>query len=170
MTNIYIPMEKFYSDLVVYLIKENMQFMIEKIEMPKKHCTVIMLDDKIMATGFNRYKTSQIAMEFGYEYGEYHSELDALIQVHNQICDIPRHRLTIINFRLNRFKNLGISRPCAKCLSWVNGLFGHFVYTNTFGGLTKESLITGECRDIMSGEDLRERFLPKTRQFSHVFS
>jgi hypothetical protein len=169
-TKVDIPMEKFYSDLVVYLIKENMQFMIDKIEMPKKHCTVIMVDDTILSTGFNRFKTSQIAIEFGYEYGEYHSELDAIIQVHSQIVDIPKHRLTMINFRLNRFRNLGISRPCSKCISWVNKLFGNFVYTNTFGGLTKESLITGECHDIMSSEELREKFLPKTRQHTHAFS
>jgi alpha-tubulin suppressor-like RCC1 family protein len=156
-------MENFYSNLTLELLHKHMPFMIERIEMPKKHCTAILVDGELATIGFNRYKTSQISIEFGYQFGEYHSELDALIQMHSRICGISRDRLTMVNFRINRFKQVGISRPCPKCLSWVHNIFGTIVYTNTFGGITKESLITGEHCDIISGESFQEKFLPKYR-------
>jgi hypothetical protein len=69
----------------------------------------------------------------------------------------------MVNFRINRFKQLGISRPCFKCMSWVHNLFGTIVYTNTFGGITQESLITGERCDIIDGDVFQEKFTPKHR-------
>lgn len=126
------------------------------IESAKKHCSAILLNQEVMAVGFNRYKTSQIAYEFGYLFGEYHAELDALIKVHGEIVKFQRKDLTLINFRINRFSNLGMSRPCPKCIRWASNLFGTFVYTDIDGGITIEDVETGVVRKLMSKELIRK--------------
>jgi alpha-tubulin suppressor-like RCC1 family protein len=150
-------MKNFYLELVAYLVKDNLDYMISSIEMPKKHCTAIIHDKKIMSIGFNRYKTSKIAVEFGYRYGEYHAELDALINVHSEICQISPDKLTMVNFRLNRFRQIGISRPCAKCLSWSLETFANMVYTDVDGGLTIECSRTGDKERICNAEQFQSK-------------
>lgn len=150
-------MQNFYLELVSYLIKDNLDYMVSSIEMPKKHCTAIINDKKIMSIGFNRYKTSKIAIEFGYKYGEYHAELDAVINIHSEICNIPPDRLTMVNFRVNRFRQIGISRPCSKCLSWSLENFANMVYTDIDGGLTLECCTTGSRQKICNAEQFQRK-------------
>jgi len=126
------------------------------LSVPKKHCSSILLNNEVVAVGFNRFKTSQIAYEFGYIHGEYHAELDALIQVHGDIINHDRSELTLINFRVNRFSNVGISRPCAKCMRWAHGLFGTFVYTDVDGGIVMEDTRSGKTELLIGSRELRK--------------
>lgn len=142
---------------MVYLVKENIEEMFSSIEMRAKHFSAILFDKRIIATGINRYKTSKIAEEFGYKYGEYHAELDALIKVYSEICDMPKDKLEIVNFRINRFKQIGVSRPCPKCLPWVSNTFGSMVYTDCYGSVVKESFVTGVKENVCTPEELCQR-------------
>lgn len=150
-------MKNFYLELVSYLVKDNLDYMVSSIEMPKKHCTAIICDKNIISIGFNKYKTSKIAVEFGYRYGEYHAELDAIINIHSKMCSIPIEKLTMVNFRVNRFRQIGISRPCAKCLSWSIGSFANMVYTDIEGGLTLECCKTGHREKVCDAEQFQQK-------------
>lgn len=147
------PMEKALIDISLNLMANNLSGMLG-LDVPKKHCSVILAKGEVIAVGFNRYKTSKIAYEFGYIHGEYHSELDALIQVHGELENYRKEDLALINFRLNRFKNVKISRPCAKCMRWAVDMFGTFVYTDVEGGITIENVDSGSTNQVVSNDSL----------------
>ena len=147
-------MDKKLIDISVKLMSYHAPAMLD-LEMQKKHCSAIVLKGNVIAVGFNRYKTSQIALEFGYMYGEYHAELDALIQVHGDIVNYKKEDLSLINFRLNRFSDVGISRPCKKCMRWAKNVFGTFVYTDIDGGISLEDVDSGSSQKVLSSVDLR---------------
>ena len=146
-------MEKILIDISLNLMANNLHGMLG-LDVPKKHCSAILANNEVIAVGLNRYKTSKIAYEFGYIYGEYHSELDALIQVHGELENYKKEELTLVNFRFNRFKNVKISRPCAKCMRWAVDMFGTFVYTDVDGGMTIERVDSGSTTQVMSNDDL----------------
>ncbi len=147
-------MKKRLTEIAVNLMNAHFSSMIQ-MDGQKKHCSAIVYDGEVIAVGFNRYRTSQIAFEFGYEYGEYHAELDALIQVHHFIRDLEHEKLSLVNFRINRFANIGISRPCSKCMRWADGVFGTMVYTDAHGGLVMESKSLGGNSLILDSMQLR---------------
>lgn len=142
-------------DISVKLMSSHVSGMMG-LAMQKKHCSSILLNNEVIAVGFNRFKTSQIAYEFGYIHGEYHSELDALIQVHGDMANHKRSELALINFRVNRFSSVGISRPCPKCIRWAHGLFGTFVYTNADGCLVMEDTSSGKTELLIDSKELRK--------------
>jgi hypothetical protein len=149
-------MEKRLTEIAVNLMGAHFSSMIS-MEGQKKHCSAIVYDGEVIAVGFNRHRTSQIAFEFGYQYGEYHAELDALIQIHHFAMDLEKDKLSLINFRINRFTNIGISRPCSKCMRWADGLFSTFMYTDADGGLVIEDSLTKERVNVMNAFDLRKK-------------
>lgn len=89
----------------------------------KKHCSIIMHKNKILAVGINRFKTHPLAVKHGYLFGEVHSELDAFLK-----CD-RRDGLELWNFRFNSFGQMRISRPCPKCMPWCGKVFDRICYT-----------------------------------------
>lgn len=94
-----------------------------KIPRRKKHCSIIMHKNKILAVGINRFKTHPLAVKHGYLFGEVHSELDAFLK-----CD-RRDGLELWNFRFNSFGQMRMSRPCPKCLPWCGKIFDRICYT-----------------------------------------
>lgn len=149
-------MEKRLTEIAVNLMGAHFSSMIA-MDGQKKHCSAIVYGGEVIAVGFNRHRTSQIAFEFGYQYGEYHAELDALIQVHHFVRDLDREKLCLVNFRINRFTNIGISRPCIKCMRWADELFSIFMYTDADGGLVMESSFTKERSRLVEPADLRKK-------------
>lgn len=141
-------------DIVLKLMSANFSSMIG-LEFSNKHCSAIIHKNSVISVGFNKFKTSQIAFEYGYLHGEYHAELDALIQVHDKIMDFNKEDLTLINFRLNRFSNVRISRPCPKCTRWANGLFSTFVYTDKDESITIEDVDSGNRELMISAKELK---------------
>lgn len=89
----------------------------------KKHCSVILYKNKIVACGINRFKTHPLAVKHGYLFGEVHSELDAFLK-----CD-RRDGLELWNFRFNTFGQMRMSRPCPKCMPWCMKVFDRICYT-----------------------------------------
>lgn len=149
-------MEKRLTEIAVNLMGAHCASMIA-LDGQKKHCSAIVYEGEVIAVGFNRYRTSQIAFEFGYKYGEYHAELDALIQVHHFVRDLEKKKLCLVNFRINRFTSIGISRPCSKCARWADDLFSTFMYTDAEGGLVIESPLTKERTRLVEPVDLRKK-------------
>lgn len=99
------------------------------IEIPrrKKHCSVIIHKNRILAVGINRFKTHPLAVKHGYLFGEVHSELDAFLK-----CD-RKEGLELWNFRFNSLGQMRISRPCPKCLPWCVKVFDRICYTMNDG-------------------------------------
>jgi hypothetical protein len=106
------------------------RFAFEKcMEVPrkKKHCSLILHGNRIVAWGTNRFKTHPMAVEHGYLFDEVHSELDAFIR-----CDL-RDDLVLWNFRFNRKGEMRMARPCPKCLPWCMKVFDRIHYTTPEG-------------------------------------
>jgi hypothetical protein len=99
------------------------------LEIPrrKKHCSIILHKNKIVAVGINRFKTHPLAVKHGYLFGEVHSELDAFLK-----CE-KRDGLELWNFRFNTLGEMRISRPCPKCLPWCMKVFDNIYYTMNDG-------------------------------------
>lgn len=95
------------------------------LEIPrrKKHCSIIIHKNRIISFGVNRFKTHPLAVKHGYLFGEVHSELDAFLK-----CD-RKEGLELWNFRFNTLGQMGMSRPCPKCLPWCLNVFDRIVYT-----------------------------------------
>ena len=89
----------------------------------KKHCSIIMHKNKILAVGINRFKTHPLAVKHGYLFGEVHSELDAFLK-----CD-RKEGLELWNFRFNSFGQMRMSRPCPKCMPWCGKVVDRICYT-----------------------------------------
>jgi hypothetical protein len=93
----------------------------------KKHCSLILHKNRIVAWGTNRFKTHPMAVEHGYLFDEVHSELDAFLR-----CDL-REDIELWNFRFNRAGEMRMSRPCPKCLPWCIKVFDRIHYTTEEG-------------------------------------
>jgi len=97
------------------------------IERSKKHCSLIIHKNNIVAVGINQFKTHPKAKEIGYRYDEVHSELDALLR-----CK-QRRSLTLLNIRFNRFGEMRLARPCHLCMPWCKMIFDSIYYTTPDG-------------------------------------
>jgi len=93
----------------------------------KKHCSIICRGNKIISVGINKHKTHPLAAKYGYRYNELHSELDAFRKTDE------RSKLTLINFRYNRYGQMRMSKPCVKCLPWCLEIFDNIYYTTREG-------------------------------------
>lgn len=99
------------------------------LEIPraKKHVSLILYKNRILAVGTNNFKGHPMAASLGYRFSEQHSELNALLK-----CE-KRKDLVLINLRFNSQKLMRMSRPCAKCLPWCCALFNEIYYTSPEG-------------------------------------
>ena len=93
----------------------------------KKHVSLILVRNTVVAIGTNQLKSHPQAKKIGYRYDEVHSELDALLR-----CK-ERRNLELVNFRFNRFGNFRLSRPCNLCSPWCKMMFDKIYYTTRDG-------------------------------------
>jgi hypothetical protein len=104
----------------------------------KKHVSLILHKNRILATGTNNFKGHPIASSLGYRFAEQHSELNALLK-----CE-KRKDLVLVNLRFNSQRLMRMSRPCSKCLPWCCAIFEDIYYTCPDGKvrlLNKSSII-----------------------------
>jgi len=98
------------------------------IERPKKHVSIIVRKNEVVAVGTNNFRTHPQAKKLGYRFDEVHSELDALLRYKG-----PKDNLKLFNFRFNRFGDMRMSKPCCNCLPWCEALFDDVWYTTNEG-------------------------------------
>tara|TARA_X000001388_G_C2169873_1_gene99375 strand:- start:172 stop:537 length:366 start_codon:yes stop_codon:yes gene_type:complete len=98
------------------------------IPRPKKHVSIIVRKNEIVAVGTNNFRTHPQAKKLGYRFEEVHSELDALLRYKG-----PKDSLKLFNFRFNRFGDMRKSKPCCLCLPWCQGIFDDIWYTTNDG-------------------------------------
>jgi hypothetical protein len=103
-------------------VKDYMPFCLQ-IPRAKKHVSLILYKNRVLAVGTNNFKGHPIASSLGYRFAEQHSELNALLK-----CE-KRRNLTLVNLRFNAQKEMRMSRPCAKCLPWCCAIFDEIYYT-----------------------------------------
>ena len=90
-----------------------------EVPRPKKHVSIIVRKNEIVAVGTNDFRTHPLAKKYGYRFDEVHSELDALL----------RYRGPKDNLKLNRFGDMRMSKPCCNCLPWCDALFDDVWYS-----------------------------------------
>lgn len=102
------------------------------LEIPrqKKHISLIFHKKKLLSIGRNCFKTHPKAKEIGYPYEEMHSELDAYRKLPHKYRGL---KLTLVNVRYNRFRQLRMSRPCELCTPWCLEVFDDIYYTDNEG-------------------------------------
>ena len=103
------------------------------ISRPKKHVSIIVRKNEVVAVGTNNFRTHPKAKEYGYRFDEVHSELDALLRYRGL-----KDNLKLFNFRFNRFAEMRISKPCRLCLPWCEAVFDEIWYTTNEGFKTIE--------------------------------
>lgn len=103
-----------------------------EISRSQKHVSLI-LDRKgnVLSVGNNNHRMHPEAAKIGYRFDELHSELDAMLRLHPR--DKHSKSLILFNFRFNRFGDIRMSRPCAKCMPWCTALFKRIIYTTRHG-------------------------------------
>lgn len=102
-----------------------------KNERSKKHVSFILRKGELVSFGVNKMKTHPLAKKYGYRYNEIHSELDALLKYKG-----PRDKLVLVNFRFNRYGEMRMSKPCAKCMPWCVAVFDKIIYSTVDGMVT----------------------------------
>lgn len=101
-----------------------------EIRRQKKHISMIFHKNRLLSVGGNHFKTHPEAKKIGYAYCEMHSELDAFRKL-----TIPMRglKLTLVNVRYNRFRELRMSKPCSLCTPWCLEVFDNIYYTDDNG-------------------------------------
>lgn len=99
----------------------------------RKHLSLILYKDQVVAVGDSLYKSHPISVELGYkDFMSLHSEASAFTR-------IPKHiryystDLTLINMRFNRYGESRNSRPCEVCMKWCCELFDDIFFTTNDG-------------------------------------
>lgn len=100
------------------------------MERQKKHISLIIYKRKIIAVGQNVFKTHPDTFRLGYRGSDMHSELDAYRKISKSLRG---EKLTLLNFRFNRFGNFRNSKPCSVCDKWCKEIFHSIYYTNDDG-------------------------------------
>lgn len=96
----------------------------------KKHVSMIFHKKQLLAIGTNSFKTHPQAKKIGYMYEEMHSELDAFTKISKEF---KTKKLTLVNVRFNRYKELRMSKPCDLCQPWCEEIFNEIYYTTNDG-------------------------------------
>ena len=105
-----------------------------------RHFSFIVHRNSIVSMGFNNsYKTHPLAKICDYRFNSIHSELSALIKLRLKKDNLSILRnCSLVNTRINRFGDFGISKPCENCLKWVSIIgFKDIYYTNNSGKFEK---------------------------------
>lgn len=100
---------------------------VSEISHPKKHISVVLEKNQVVSIGANIHHTKPIATKYGYQFGEYHSELDAIIKMTKRSS---YRELTLMNFRFNRMGEIRMARPCIKCMRWCKSYFDRIIYSH----------------------------------------
>jgi hypothetical protein len=100
------------------------------MERQKKHISLVIYKRKIIAVGQNIFKTHPDTFRLGYRCAEMHSELDAFRKIPKSLRG---EKLTLLNFRFNRFGSFRNSKPCPVCEKWCKEVFHKIYYTNDDG-------------------------------------
>lgn len=102
-----------------------------------RHFSFITLRNRIVSMGWNDgYKTHPRARLLGYRFDTAHSELNAFLNYRGDL-DLLK-KCSLVNVRVNRFKDVRIARPCVHCEKWISGLgFNEIWYTNEVGVFEK---------------------------------
>ena len=101
---------------------------------PKKHTSLIVRKGTVVSIGTNENRTHPLAKKYGYRYDEVHSELDALLRYRG-----PKNNLVLVNYRMNRFGDMRMSKPCSKCMAWCAAIFDKIYYTTSKGLVQMEN-------------------------------
>ena len=96
----------------------------------KKHVSFVLHKNRVVSVGRNVFKTHPLAKEYGYQFNEMHSELDAFRKVPKSLRG---EKLTLLNFRFNRFVDFRNSKPCPVCAKWCGEIFHKIYYTTDAG-------------------------------------
>ena len=100
------------------------------MERQKKHISLIIHKRKIIAVGQKVFKTHPDTVRLGYRCADMHSELDAFRKVPKSLRG---EKLTLLNFRFNRFGDFRNSKPCPVCAKWCGEIFHKIYYTTDAG-------------------------------------
>ena len=100
------------------------------MERQKKHISLIIYKRKIIAVGQNVFKTHPDTFRLGYRGSDMHSELDAYRKMPKSLRG---EKLTLLNFRFNRFGDFRNSKPCPVCAKWCDEVFHKIYYTDDTG-------------------------------------
>jgi hypothetical protein len=106
---------------------DDIRGIVSEISHPKKHISVVLEKNQVVSIGANTHHTKPITTKYGYQFGEYHSELDAIIKMSKRSS---YRELTLINFRFNRMGEIRMARPCIKCMRWCKSYFDRIVYSH----------------------------------------
>ena len=96
----------------------------------KKHVSLIFYKKNLLSIGTNSFKTHPQAKKIGYRFEEMHSELDAYTKVPREF---KNKKLTLVNIRFNKFKQLRMAKPCNLCSEWCKEIFDEIWYTTNDG-------------------------------------
>ena len=99
-----------------------------QIPRSQKHVSLIIRKGQVVSLGTNTRRTHPMAKKLGYRFDEVHSELDALLRYKG-----PKGGLTLVNYRMNQFGDLRMSKPCCLCLPWCGAIFDKIYYSSREG-------------------------------------
>lgn len=104
-----------------------------------KHFSFIVKRNTIVSVGINSYdKTHPMAKKLGYRFANIHSELSAVLNFDGIPSDLMG--CDLINVRMNRFGQIGMSKPCSKCQKLIRDFgFSKVYYTDWNGKFTQFS-------------------------------
>lgn len=82
--------------------------------------------------GFNsNFKHSKLIRGMGFYAGSRHSEVDSYLNLQNKEM-MPY--LTLVNIRLSKLGNIGMSLPCSKCMHFLNAMCPRKIFYTTREG------------------------------------
>jgi hypothetical protein len=106
-----------------------------KMNRQKKHVSFVLYKNRVVSVGRNVFKTHPLAKEYGYQFNEMHSELDAFRKIP---YNFRSKKLTLVNVRYNKFGKLRMSKPCEHCAPWCREVFHEIYYTTDDGVVRME--------------------------------
>ncbi len=98
-----------------------------------KHFSFLVIRNRIISVGMNSMKTTHpLTKGLGYKSDFLHSELDAFLAIRWQ--DINYNKCVLVNTRINRFLQFGMSKPCDGCMNLLNNIgIKNIIYTDRAG-------------------------------------
>lgn len=124
-----LPRVLMIMDSVGEIVDQSFPFCLQ-INRQKKHTSFVLHKRRIIAVGFNHFKTHPKAKELGYMFDDMHSELDAFRKIPKQFLD---KKLILVNVRYNKDGKMRMSKPCDTCESWCKEIFHRIYYTTNEG-------------------------------------
>ena len=107
------------------ILKECMRISLEKMEARAKtsstahHFSYIVIDNKIIESGSNRFQDIPIHWGYDTNFQGLHSEMCAYVKAKGLIKNKP---FELVNIRLNRSLHMRMSKPCNRCTHMMKSL------------------------------------------------